>query len=117
MKLYQFLDQLFNFRILRNDDIPLYLKRMSQLGKFDQPKQVMLITELTRRVAALEERQELTVFGEKPSTLPVAETSPLITDLEKEPSWNELQQKAKELGVFKIGMKKEEVKSAIKSAQ
>lgn len=54
-KIYQELEQIFKFRILSNDDIAPYMKRMSALGKIDAVKSEAIITLILKRLGELEE--------------------------------------------------------------
>lgn len=57
-KIYQELEQIFKFRILSNDDIAPYMKRMSALGKIDAVKSEAIITLILKRLGELEDQQE-----------------------------------------------------------
>ncbi len=55
-KLYQELEQLFKLRIFSTEEIPAYIKKYSQMGKFDEPKKVALLALLAYRVGVIEDR-------------------------------------------------------------
>ena len=59
IKLVDKLSTIFGFRITRDEEIPAFITRMAGIGKFDQPRQNKVITELLVRVAELETRMSL----------------------------------------------------------
>lgn len=59
-KLYQILEQTFKMRINSNAEIIPYIKKLSEMGKFDEPKKVAAIAILLDRVAKLEDEADMT---------------------------------------------------------
>ncbi len=132
MKLFSSLEQIFKYRIMSNDQIPQYMKKVASIGKFDQPKVNAVITELLVRVAELEEKVQ---FNEERTPSNAREKAMLrALEIEKEEdieekqktleyvptpkealSWQEVLTKAKELKVFKPGLKRTELESLIAS--
>lgn len=123
MKLFQALEQIFKLRILSNAEIPQYIRKVSAIGRFDEPKKIAVLSELLQRVAALEDRQEKLVLptdevykdsfmsSQMISVEPVIKASTQPTEL----SWKEMQKKGRELGIYKVGMKKDELQALLAS--
>lgn len=117
MTLLRSLEQLFRFRLFTKEEIPAYLKRMAELGRFDEPKKIALFAELSQRVAALEERVNtpiVTTSGSGTVTLTTTLSEPLT---EQDLPWKNLVEQGKKLGVYTFGMKKDDLKAAIQTAQ
>lgn len=127
MKLYKALEQIFRFRILSNAEIPAYIKKLSIAGKVDQPKVNAILTELLVRVGQLEEAQGVDISSLEDRLLTLEKENQdlanRLADTELKVnypaptsdslSWNDLRAKAKELGVFKPGLKRAELESLI----
>lgn len=58
-KLFQELEQIFRFRILSNDDIPAYMKRMSSIGKIDDVRRHEVEILILKKLAELEDREPI----------------------------------------------------------
>ncbi len=54
-KLYQTLEQVFKMRINSNAEIIPYIKKLSEMGKFDEPKKVAALAILLDRVGKMED--------------------------------------------------------------
>jgi hypothetical protein len=57
MKLYTQIEQIFRYRLLSNKDIPLYLKRMTNMGKVDDVKKAELFALILNRLGEIEDEQ------------------------------------------------------------
>lgn len=57
MKLYSQIEQIFRYRLLSNKDIPLYLKRMTNMGKVDDVKKAELFALILNRLGEIEDEQ------------------------------------------------------------
>lgn len=55
VKLYQLLEQTFKFRINSNSDIIPYIKKLNEMGKFDEPKKVAAIAIILDRLGKIED--------------------------------------------------------------
>lgn len=85
IKLHQQLESLLKLRINSNDEIIPYIKRLSEMGKFDEPKKVAVIALLLDRLGKLEDDAEterivgfsggLQAFGEPSKQLKKTEPS------------------------------------------
>lgn len=58
-KLFQLLEATFQMRINSNAEIIPYIKKLSEMGKFDEPKKIAAIAILLDRVGKLEDEAEL----------------------------------------------------------
>lgn len=54
-KLTDKLERIFGYRIATTDEIPTYIKRLSEMGKLDEPKKIALFTLILERIVTLEE--------------------------------------------------------------
>jgi hypothetical protein len=55
MKLYQQLEATFKFRINSNAEIISYIKKLSEMGKFDEPKKVVALAIILDRLGKMED--------------------------------------------------------------
>lgn len=104
MKIFQMLEQTFKYRITSNKEIPVYMKRISQAGKFDEPKKNALITEILLRLAEIEDQDAVTKLNKSSEEISQSDLS-----------WKDLQKKGKELGIYKVGQTKDELKALIQA--
>lgn len=58
-KLYQILEQTFKMRINSNTEIIPYIKKLAEMGKFDEPKKIAAIAILLDRLAKLEDEADM----------------------------------------------------------
>lgn len=56
-KLYQEIENIFRFRILSNDEIPSYMKRMSGMGKMDEVAKQALMTLILSKLGEMEDEE------------------------------------------------------------
>ena len=75
MKLYLQLENLFKFRCNSNSDIIPYIKKLSEMGKFDEPKKVAVIAIILDRLGKLED-EAIIQESLKESVLPEIPTIP-----------------------------------------
>lgn len=59
--LHKFLYDLFGYRIFDNKEIDPFMKKVTRMGKLDEPKKAAILTELLKRMAALEDKEEMRV--------------------------------------------------------
>lgn len=59
VKLYQQLEQLFKFRVNSNEEIIPYIKKLSEAGKFDEPKKVAVLAIILDRIGKMEDEATL----------------------------------------------------------
>lgn len=70
MKLYSQIEQIFRYRLLSNKDIPIYLKRMTNMGKVDDVKKAELFALILNRLGEIED--EALILREVPQTIEIA---------------------------------------------
>lgn len=58
-KLYQVLEATFKMRINSNSEILPYIKKLSEMGKFDEPKKIAAIAILLDRLGKLEDEADV----------------------------------------------------------
>lgn len=58
-KLYQEIENIFRFRILSNDEIPSYMKRMSGMGKMDEVAKQALMTLILKKLGEMEDAKNV----------------------------------------------------------
>jgi len=58
MKVWQSLEAITKLRVNSNAEIPHFMKRYAESGRFDEPKKNALLVEILCRLAALEEKEE-----------------------------------------------------------
>jgi len=58
-KLYQTLEQVFKMRINSNSEIIPYIKKLAEMGKFDEPKKIAAIAILLDRLGKLEDDADM----------------------------------------------------------
>ncbi len=122
MTLYQSLCTIFSARQDGSASITDLMRIKSLRGQIDEPRKIAILTELLNRVAELEKKiedNETSLKGhyvESNSFVP--KDTLLVIDESKfeiKPSWTEIRNKAKELGVFKPGLKRSELEALIAS--
>lgn len=59
MKLYQQLEQTFKMRINSNGEIIPYIKKLSEMGKFDEPKKIAAIAIILDRLGSMEDEKDI----------------------------------------------------------
>jgi hypothetical protein len=117
MTIPQRLKQIFGYYVVSADAIPSFIDRMSKAGKFDSPKQILIFAELLKRLADLEEKvsrleeERLPVLSSPPEEQIVLSAPVASAEL----SWKELQNTARALGVFKVGLTRDELKILIQT--
>lgn len=53
-KIHQKLEKIFSYRILSDEEIPSYIKSLSEMGKLDEPKKIALFSLIFERLTLLE---------------------------------------------------------------
>jgi len=118
MKLWQSLELLTKLRVNSNQEIPQFMKRYAQMGKFDEPKKNALITELLVRMASLEEKLDLhlrDIADTNKKEYAELEKQKELQTVQVNPTWQETLKKSKELGVFQSGLKRNELEALIEA--
>ncbi len=126
MTLYQALCTIFSARQDGSASITDLMRIKSLRGQIDEPRKIAILTELLNRVAEIEKKIEESVlskdkpliFNDEPIDMDSKEDV-VETFLNTLPhavlSWTEIRNKAKELGVFKPGLKRSELEALIAS--
>lgn len=88
MTLHAQLENLFKFRINSNEEIIPYIKKLSEAGKFDEPKKVAVLAIILDRLGKMEDEANI----ERSLEEPASQLEPLPNSQEATPTVDETEQ-------------------------